>query len=202
MRLKPHNHLRFRDLYKRVIICLLLIPATIALGEPRNLTQEDMSDLKSGKIPKNARKQIIGGGFEIMIYTPRGRAARFAEAAKENYIKLDSVMFNPAKFNGGVSLEVTNLMASAYNSSVSPDDVRQISRGILLVNDEVIEADSTEYIRTPLKNAYGSEYLNIDAVFYFPLYLFDGFEDIKIVIFHSDGKLKKKLKSKDIRKLE
>ena len=88
------------------------------------------------------------------------------------------------------------------NSSIKPEHVRQIKRIVIDTGDEFIEIDSVVFIESTLKNAYGAKYINIDAVFYAPLYLFSGQNDLKIIIFDNKGKTKRKLKKKDIRKLE
>ncbi len=159
--------------------------------------------LKDGKVPKNAKKEISGGMFakghyEITVYTPRGRAASFAETAKENYIKLDSANYSPELFNGPIKVVVENILADAGHAEF----LRHISRVIILRGEDVFEADSTELIETTYGNAYGAEYANTDAIVYFDPSLFDGSDDLKFIIFDNHGKCERKLKKKDAKKLE
>lgn len=86
--------------------------------------------------------------------------------------------------------------------SITLENVRQISRGVVVIGDDFYEADSTVFIEKTLQNTYGAKLVNVDAIFYFPLQLFTGWDDIKIVIFDNQGKVERKLKKKDVKKLE
>lgn len=185
-----------------------LLSSYQVLAQPREVTWDDLKELKDGEVPKNSKAQILGGlfdkgSYEIMVYTPRAQAARYASAAKENYITLDSASYNPGMFNRYVAFMVTNLLTSSLNiSGIKPDDIRRIGRGIIVVGEDIHEADSALFVEGSLKNLYGAQYTYVDAVFYFPLSLFNGQDDMKIVIFDNKGKVERKLKKKDIQKLE
>jgi hypothetical protein len=180
---------------------MLLVIATQAVSQPRKVTKQDLNELRNGKVPKNAKKFQIGGKFVVTIYTPRGRAAKFASFAADNYIKLDSINYNPDMFNKHIEIVVVNL--SLFVGMIDGfDDVLQISRGIILHGDEVNEADNTVFVEKNLQNLLGASCTNIDATFYFPLSLFTGEDDLKLVIFYNDGKKEHKIKKKDIKKLE
>jgi len=188
-------------------ISLILFLTSSVVSKPRRVTWEDLKELKDGKIPENSRRQLLGGlfgkgSYEVLVCTPRAQAAQFANYAKENYIKLDSSTYFPEKFNKYVKLKVTNLLASECNSSIRPEDVRQITRGVIVIGDDFYEADSTVLVESTLQNALGAQYTNIDAILYFRLQLFSGWDDIKIVIFDNQGKVERKMKAKHVKKLE
>jgi len=181
------------------ILCIFINSQINA--QPQQVTWDDLKKLQNGEVPKNAKNQILGGlfdkgAYELMIYSPKGQAAIYAKTAKENYIKLDSSTYYPELFNRFVRVEVRNLLTSEAK------DLRQIERGIILIGDDFFEADSTIFIKSNLQNAYGAEYINIDAVFFFNLNHFTGWDDIKFVIFDNQGKVERKFKKKDIKKLE
>lgn len=200
---------RLKSIFCTLVVSVLLLQlsADPAFSEPRRVTWSDLDELKDGKMPDNSKRQILGGlfgkgSYEIMVYTPRAQAAQFANYAKENYIKLDSSTYFPEKFSKYVKLEVTNLLASDYNSSIKPEDIRQISRAVIVIGDDFYEADSTVFVKDVLKNAMGAQYTNVDAIFYFRLQLFSGWDDIKIVVFDNQGKVERKLKAKHVKELE
>ncbi len=181
--------------------------SSLATAQPRPVTEADLVELKDGKMPKNAEKNVSGGLFSkntyrIIIHTPRGQAARFADAAEDNYIKLDSTTFKPSMFNEYVRIDVSNIMAYEILSSPKPEDLRQIERGVIVKGDDFHEIDSVIFDKSTFQNAYGAAYVNVDAIFYVPIGLFDGSVDLKLVIIDNEGKYERKIKAKDIKKLE
>jgi len=190
-------------LLKRTVLILVIIflSNVSSFGKPRNITWSDLEILKNGKIPKNSKKQDLGGLFEsgaieVMFYTPSACAARFAKRAKDEFIKLDSNNYNPSLFNNFIEMHVTNLMKSDIR------EVRQFQRCVIEIGDEHHEVDSVIYLKENYQNAYGAEAINIDAIFFLPMRYFTGSNDVNLYIFDDRGKIKRKLKKKQIAKLE
>lgn len=184
-----------------LILCILNFSAVHLYANPQKITWSDLEACKDGKHPKNSEKLLDSGlfGKDGLIYveviTPKGQAAQFAKYANENFISLDSSNYNPDIFNKFVELQVYNL---------APDlkDAKQIKRCVIEISGKLYEADSTEYISETLQNLYGASVLDIDANFYFNIEIFDGEGDIIFHIIHDSGKFDRKLKSKDLKKLE
>lgn len=198
---KSNAHTLSFYLLTLVFVIIYLSSASLN-ANPRKITQSDLDDIMAGKlkIPKNSQKGIGRGLFEVRglyqidINTPRAQAAIFVGYAKDNYIKLDTTNFHPDIFNEFVEIVIWNLMAC--------ERVWRVKRCILIIGDNIHEADSVVFYESIMGNLYGAKFINTDATFYFPLKLFAVDEDIKIVIFDNTGKFEKKLKKKDLRKLE
>lgn len=218
MRNTGKSHVHILGLYLLTLVFAIIYLSSASLqANPRKVTRDELDSILAGKlpkkttkvflptgsrikIPKNSRKEIGRSLFEtrvlyqIDINTPRAQAAIFAGCAKDNYVKLDTTNFHPDMFNGFVEIVVWNLMAR--------EEVWRVERCILVIGDNIHEADSVVFDESTMGNLYGAEFTNTDATFYFPLELFAVDDDIKIVIFDNTGKFEKKLKKKDLRKLE
>lgn len=196
-----------------IVLSLVTMHSYLIQAQPRKVTWNDLEEvkkLKHGRDPKNSTKEF-GVGFlstnslKTEIRTPRARAAEWALAAKENYIKLDSTSYYPDLFNSHVEIYAFNFNTQPITMMVSKpklEDLIQVKRAVLLIGDDVIEPDSVRFYEESFQNAYGAKGTNIDASFFFPIDLFTGSDDMKFVIIHDGGKEERKLKKKDIKKLE
>ena len=192
--------------YTLSIAFIFLISGSILWAVPRKLTWEDLSTLKDGKIPKNAMKEIYpfslfgpDNPYDLKIYSPRGQAASFANKAEEDFVKLDSLNYNPDKFNKYVKIYVNNHRAKTLGRH---GDIRQITRCVLGIGESHYDADSTVFVKTRIQNSTGADFTNTDVVFYFRIDLFSDDSDITIYIYDDAGRTKFNFKKKDINNLE
>ncbi len=194
-----------------VIFIGLLLMASQSFSQPQRVTWDDLKEIKNSKkvkVPKKSKKSLDGGMFDtslksrisVAVYSPKGQAALYAQTAKENYIKLDSSTFYPKLFN---QIKVRVFNERVELGMAERGDLTSIERVIILFgDDEVIEPDSIKFDKADLQNSYGAGYKNIDATCYFPLNYFDGYSDIKFIIFYNEGKFERKFKHKEVMKME